>query len=89
MVAVVFHHARLVKVAKADVVGGFLAAARHRKVVVLLWSPFSGELFDGIERAIEVSVAANNFEVAALLHLSEFFLRHSTVFVFPIFEFLY
>ena len=89
LVAIVFHYARLVKVAKTDVIGGFLAAARHREVVVLLWSPFSGELFDGIERAIEVSVAANNFEVAALLHLSEFFLRHSTVFVFPFFEFLY
>ena len=55
--------------------------------MVLLWSPFTGEFLNWIERAIEVSVTANNIEVAALLHLSEFFLRHSAILVFPFFEF--
>ena len=54
--------------------------------MVLLWSPFTGKFLNWIERAIEVSVAANNIEVAALLHFSEFFLRHSAILIFPFFE---
>ena len=54
--------------------------------MVLLRSPFTSKLVNGVERTEEVGLSVLDLEVAAFLHLAELALRHVAILLLPLLD---